>query len=73
MKRNIACLIAILALSFPVLAHEGHGQGAGHELGHYLLSPAHAIPVAVALAMTVAIILFRRSRRAAAEKVNRGL
>ncbi len=69
MRRLTKALLSLSLLSAPMslMAHEGHGTGAGHELWHYLSSPAHIIPAAIVLAVTVAILLFRR-RKAAEER-----
>ena len=69
MRRLTKALLSLSLLSAPMslMAHEGHGTGAGHELWHYLSSPAHIIPAAIVLAVTVAILLFRR-RQAAEER-----
>ncbi len=42
------------------LAHGGHGAFHGHELGHYLASPGHAIPIALVLVASVLLIAFRK-------------
>lgn len=55
--------LVLLGLPLNLPAHEGHGHGAGHELSHYWFSPEHVIPAAVILALTVAMILFRRRSR----------
>ncbi len=70
MRRSTKALFSLSLLLAPVslMAHEGHGTGAGHELWHYLSSPAHIIPAAIVLAVTVAILLFRRRRKAAEER-----
>jgi len=60
-KAFAALLLLGLPLNLP--AHEGHGHGAGHELSHYWFSSEHIVPVALILALTVAVILFRRRPR----------
>ena len=61
-------LTVFLMLPIAAMAHQGHGHGAGHELLHYLGSPAHIIPASIFLALTVGILLFLRNRRAISEK-----
>lgn len=70
MHRLTKALFSLFLLLGPLslMAHEGHGTGAGHELWHYLSSPAHIIPAAVVLAVTVALLLFRRRRKTAEER-----
>ena len=48
--------IGSMMLPMIALAHEGHGYAHGGELIHYLISPVHVVPVALALA--IALILF---------------
>ena len=69
MRRLTKTWLSLLLLLGPLglSAHAGHGAGAGHELWHYLSSPAHIIPAAIVLAVTVAILLYRR-RQAAKER-----
>jgi hypothetical protein len=59
-------LTALLIFPFTAAAHQGHGHGAGNELWHYLGSPAHILPAAIVLAVTVGILLFRQNRQTAA-------
>lgn len=61
-------LTVLLLLPIAAMAHQGHGHGAGHELLHYLGSPAHIIPASIILALTVGILLFRRNRRVTSEE-----
>jgi hypothetical protein len=61
-------LTAFLILPITVAAHQGHGHGAGNELWHYLGSPAHILPAAIVLAVTVGILLFRRNRQTTASE-----
>ncbi len=58
-------LLSLLCTPAALLAHGGHGTFSGHELAHYLTSPAHAIPVAAVLVLVVAYLI-RRARRQAA-------
>lgn len=52
-----------LVLASPALAHPGHGQGGGSNLGlHYLTDPLHVAPV-VAVAAALAFALWRRRAR----------
>ena len=62
-RKTLPLLITIL---LPVIAqaHEGHGLGHGHELGHYLLSAEHAIPVAAAVVLTIAVLAYRQWKKA---------
>ena len=62
MTRSLLALLLSLAPAL-TFAHDGHGFFYGHELAHYLTSPAHVIPVAIAVAIT-AVLLFRRYKRA---------
>jgi len=58
-KRLLPFLL-MLGMPAMLMAHTGHGAFHGHELAHYLLSPAHAIPVAVGLVLLV--VLYGRSK-----------
>ena len=69
MFRKATILAAAFAsLPFLAQAHEGHGHFHGYQLAHYLTSPAHAIPLALAL---IAGIAFFWSRRAKADNASR--
>lgn len=63
LRTILTTLSALLAMPLTVLAHAGHGVGEGTEMGHYLLSTEHIIPIAIAVAITVAILAFRRAAR----------
>jgi hypothetical protein len=68
MKKLLTFFLASSPLA--AFAHGGHGIFDGNALMHYFASPEHAIPVA-GIVLTVGIILFRRHRKAAAEKARR--
>lgn len=60
-KLNLVAFFALLPLfSF---AHEGHGVASGASMTHYLLSPIHAIPIIVIVAV-VAIYFYRKKQTA---------
>ena len=64
MNRKTLPLLITALLPVIAQAHEGHGLGHGHELGHYLLSAEHAIPVAVVVVLTVAALAYRQWKKA---------
>lgn len=44
-------ILSILFLMLPLVsfAHEGHGFVHGNQIAHYLTSPMHAVPLALAV------------------------
>ena len=49
-------IILLFALPGFAFAHDGHGQLSSHSPLHYLLEPAHALPV-LAIALATAALL----------------
>ena len=62
---NWKILVALFFAPVSLLAHGGHGVPEGNSLIHYLLSPMHAIPMAIIIAGAV---LYFRWKRAVAQK-----
>ncbi|MCR9261775.1 MAG: hypothetical protein NXH95_18820 [Pseudomonadaceae bacterium] len=61
MKLKVALtLLALLPLS--ATAHDGHGSSQAHSLLHYLTEPLHIIPVAIVVALGVAMWRRRKAR-----------
>lgn len=57
MKKTIA--FAATLLPFVSFAHHGHGNTEGFTIIHYLLEPAHLIPVMIV--SVVACFLYKKS------------
>ena len=53
-------LIALLPLC--AMGHDGHGSSHAHSLLHYLTEPLHIIPVAVVMAVGLAIWRRKKAR-----------
>lgn len=69
MNRKTLTLLTLFTalLPFVAQAHEGHGVGHGQELGHYLLSSEHAVPVAMVVALTVVFLAIRSWKKQTSE------
>jgi hypothetical protein len=52
MLRSFATLGALICLTVPAIAHEGHGHPE-HQQGatHYLVNPSHALPILLSVAV----------------------
>ena len=59
LRRSSLLVIISVITSLPVLAHEGHGILHGHEPGHYLFSPEHALPVSLVTALLIFLLANR--------------
>ena len=57
---TLSSLLAVL-MPLTVQAHPGHGSLSGHELAHYLTSPAHVGPLLLILALG-AFFFYRRQK-----------
>lgn len=63
MKRSIIILAMLLVLCpIGLSAHEGHGWIEATQIGHYLTSPVHIIPVSLALGLGI-YLWIRRYRK----------
>lgn len=58
-RKILIPVLLMIGLPAMAIAHSGHGAFNGHELAHYLLSPDHAIPVAIGLVL-LAVLYGRR-------------
>ncbi|MEQ8703733.1 MAG: hypothetical protein RIC19_07425 [Phaeodactylibacter sp.] len=61
MKKSIAIAAALLPLT--LLAHGGHGVGQGNQFFHYLASPDHFIPMALASVAVIGFFVYRKAQR----------
>ena len=60
--RSIAAVAAITVAPVIASAHPGHGPYAPNTWAHYLLSPVHAIPIAIVAWFAVLVVALRRRR-----------
>ncbi|MCB0578534.1 MAG: hypothetical protein KDD10_04400 [Phaeodactylibacter sp.] len=59
-RKALSLSTALLSLPLIAQAHDGHGFFHGHELAHYLSSPGHAIPIALAVVALAALLVYRK-------------
>ena len=55
-RKSITFVLILIGSLVSAFGHEGHGILHGHEPGHYLLSPQHAIPILLGIVLVVLMV-----------------
>lgn len=61
MGRYVVGIVGVFG-AVPVWAHPGHGESGGWGLMHWLAEPAHAVPLALGVALVIGLALVRAGR-----------